>query len=116
MSTFRSNKRDYRQILTTQGINRELWIWLRSHATLEEITVGEIINELIDWYKRDVTLRVTGPDLTSPYELQSDHQLSIRGVDRDLWQWLKAQSILEGRYLGDIVNALIYRYRTELLE
>ena len=101
-------------ILTTQGINQELWIWLRSHAAIERRNVGAIINELIERYKNEVASGGVAPQLTSTYELEPKHQHSIRGIDRNLWQWLKSRSIVEYRFLGEILNALIERHRREV--
>ena len=54
------------------------------------------------------------PQLMSSYELDRENQRSIRGIDRKLWQWLKAQSILEDRFLGENLNALIERRKDEV--
>ena len=110
MSSTRTDKRDYHDILTTQGINKELWKWLRAHAILEKKSVGEVVNEMVGDYREEVRRLGRTMDLSSPYELQPEHQHSIRGVDRTLWQWLKAQSILDEKFLGEILNGLIYRY------
>ena len=40
-------------------------------------------------------------------------QILDSGVDRTLWQWLKAQSILDEKFLGEILNGLIYRYMND---
>ena len=52
--------------------------------------------------------------MMSSYELDREKQHSIRGIDRKLWQWLKAQSILEDRFLGENLNALIERRKDEV--
>ena len=111
MNRSKSYKRDYHDILPVQGINRELWRWARAQAATENRTVGEIVNELIDEYRRESARAGGAPAWTSSFPSEQRHQLSIRGIDRDLWRWLKAQSIMEGRYLGEIVNSLIDRYR-----
>jgi hypothetical protein len=114
MSSSRTGKRDYHDILTTQGINKELWKWLRAHAALQRKSVGEIVNEMVGGYREEVRRLGRTLDLSSPYKLQPEHQHSIRGVDRTLWQWLKAQSILDERFLGEILNGLIYRYMNHI--
>ena len=100
MTSPRPRKRDWHYILTTQGINRELWKWLRAHAVVEDRTVGEIINELIEGYRSNVSMRSAGLEMTSTYELELDNQHSIRGIDRELWQWLRAQMHTAGEVLG----------------
>ena len=40
--------------LTVRGINEELWLWLRTRSVLEGRTVGEVLNELIEDYRREV--------------------------------------------------------------
>ena len=113
MSSARTDRRDYHDILTTQGINKELWKWLRAHAALQKKSVGEIVNEMVGDYREEVRRLGRTLDLSSPYELQPEHRHSIRGVDRTLWQWLKAQSILDEKFLGEILNGLIYRYMND---
>ena len=44
VSPSESYKRDYHDIITAQGINPELWKWLRAYAAVEDRSVGEIIN------------------------------------------------------------------------
>ena len=114
MSTSKSYKRDYHQILPVKWINRELWKWLRAHVALEDRVTGEVINELIDRYKSDTTGWLGGKlEMTSCYEPDIKSQLSIRGIDRELWRWLKARGIMEEQSAGEILNELIYRYRSE---
>ena len=114
VSPSESYKRDYHDIITAQGINPELWKWLRAYAAVEDRSVGEIINELIDRHRDHVRRTGTVPQLMSSYELDRENQRSIRGIDRKLWQWLKAQSILENRFLGENLNALIERRKDEV--
>ena len=63
-------------------------------------------------------MRRTGtvPQFMASYELDPENQRAIRGIDRKLWLWLwlKAQSILEDRFLGEILNALIERRKDEV--
>ena len=109
MTSPRPRKREWHEILTTQGINRELWKWLRAHATVENTTVGELINGLIEDYRNDVRMRSGDLEMTSGYSLEPANQHSIRGIDRDMWQWLRAQAILQDKFLCELLNELIYR-------
>ena len=36
--------------------------------------------------------------------------LAIRGIDRELWKWLKARAALEGKTAAEVINGLIERY------
>lgn len=36
---------------------------------------------------------------------------NIRGVDQDLWRWLKAQAALEGKTIGRKLNEILARYK-----
>ena len=111
MISSNSYKRDYHDILPVQGINRDLWRLVKARAAAEGKTVGEVLNELIDEYQRDSGREIGLPLGSTSYETDPRHLLPIRGIDRDLWRWLKAQSVLEGRYMGEIVNSLIERQR-----
>ena len=126
MSTSKSYKRDYHQILPVKWINRELWKWLRAHVALEDRVTGEVINELIDRYKSDTTGWLGGKlEMTSCYEPDIKSQLSSSGVDLDrneLWRWLnfavcgfaaRPGIAWRGQSGGEILNELIYRYRNE---
>ena len=40
-----------------------------------------------------------------------ENLLSVKGIDRELWKWLKARAALESKTAGEIINGLIERYR-----
>ena len=42
-----------------------------------------------------------------------ENLLSVKGIDRQLWKWLKARAALEGKTAGSVINELIDRYRKE---
>ena len=36
---------------------------------------------------------------------------NIRGVDKGLWRWLKAQAALEGKTIGQKLNEILTSYK-----
>ena len=96
-----------------KGINTELWSWLKSHAFLEGKTIGELLNELIAWYRAEV--ESTGVWLREPVRSRNTHgQLSVSGLDLELLTWIRAHARLNRITVGDIVNDAIELYRTEV--
>ena len=49
-------------------------------------------------------------EFISPHQPDFSKQRSCRGIDTRLWRWLRARSILEGCYLGSLLNELLYRH------
>ena len=45
---------DTEHIFTAKGIDRDLWRHLKDGAELESKNVGEALNEVIEWYRREV--------------------------------------------------------------
>lgn len=41
---------------------------------------------------------------------------SIKGIDRELWQWLKYRAALERKSVGQKVNELIEGYRSRVAQ
>ena len=114
MNLRRPHKGNYRDILTTQGTNPELWKLFRARLALEGKSAGELLNELIERHKRDAEEASVTPDVTSPYEYAPENQKSLRGIDRELWRWLKSHCIMEEILLGEILNGLMHKYLTQV--
>ena len=105
-----AQNRDTLPSLTVRGINQELWEWLKARAVAEDTTAGEIINVLIERYRRDGASRLQG----SPYTHDPQHIINIRGIDRELWKSLKDHATLEEKTVGEMLNELIHQYRREV--
>ena len=107
-----ASKRDALPQLTVRGINPELWEWLKDRALSEDTTSGEIINVLIERYRREggSSEALRG----SPYVYDPQHITNIRGIDRELWKHLKDHAALEDKTVGEILNELLHRYRREV--
>ena len=43
-----------------------------------------------------------------------DGALAIKGINTELWRWLKSRAALEGKTIGEFLNELIARYRAEV--
>ncbi len=110
MADQRPHKRSHHIIRTVKGINPTLWRWAKARVALENRSVGELINELIDKCRQDVEGSNVALKLTSPYEADKSRARSIRGIDGQLWRWLRAKSIMEDHYLSEVLNELLYRH------
>ena len=99
------------RVLTIRGIHTELWSWLKGRSVLESKTLGEVLNELIVWYRAEV--ESTGVRLREPVRPRNTHgSMAIRGLDLKLLTWARAQGRRNRITAGDIVNDAIERYRT----
>ena len=105
------HKADYTHLTTIKGVHPELWKWVRARALLENRTVGELVNYVIDMYREDVEQSNTRLEMISPYEYSTRYQVMARGVDPERWRWLKARSILETYTLSEMISELLGRYR-----
>ena len=104
---------DYRQILPVQWLNKDLFPWFRAQVILEGRSTGEVINGLIFEYWREAARTNSCLEVVSPFELYRDNQLSIRGIDRELWRWLRSPAVLFDESPGRILNELIASYRSD---
>ena len=108
-----TSKRDERNLLSIKGIDRELWKWLKARGALEGRAAAEIINELIARYRNHESS--SGQWLPDPKEHRPYYaQLTVRGLDRELWEWLKERAKTENCMVGEIINRMIERYREEV--
>ena len=110
MTSRRPHKYSTTEIRTVRGINPVLWRWVRARVTMEHRPTGEYFNELIEDYKASVEKCDVLLELVSPHRPDYRSNRTLRGVDPQLWRWLRARSILEACYLGSMLNELIYRH------
>ena len=92
--------------LTIEGLDWELWDWLSNRAQEQGKTLGEISNEVLTEYRNR---------RTAPHKGDWHDMLTVRGIDRELWQWLRTCASGESKAAGQILNELIaqHRNRTE---
>ncbi len=107
----RPYKRNYQIIRTIEGIDPTLWRWVKSRAALENRTIGEIFNLLIDQHRQIVEANNTRLEITFEAGEAEGESHSIRGIDPYLWRWLRARGIIEERRLNEMMNELLHRYR-----
>ena len=108
-----TSKRGQENLLSVKGIDRELWKWLKARAALEGKTAGETVNGLIERYRGEAGW--PGARLPeSVHERNLHPSLTIRGINRELWEWLKDRAKFEDSIAGELINRLIERYRTEV--
>ena len=116
LMAYRPHKADTTHLTTIKGVHPELWRWVRARALLENRTIGELVNDVIDRYREDVEQTSTGLEMTSPYEFSMRYQVMVRGVNPERWRWLRARSILESYTLSEMISELLYRYRATAQE
>lgn len=104
----RPHKGNYKSIRTIKGIHPALWRWARARVALENRSTGELINELIEQYKSKVEENNDRLEMTNIYEVVPGNQCSVRGINPELWRWLRSRSILEDYYLSEVINELLY--------
>ena len=98
---------------TIRGLDLELLTWARAHARLNRITAGDIINDAIELYRTAVEQSgesLGGPSLGSG-ELATT---TVKGIDRQLWGYLKDRAAVEDMAMGEMVNELIARYQRQV--
>ena len=96
--------------LTVRGLNPQLWEWVKARAAQENKYAGDVINDLL---RHHIATTLAG-DLDIPDStLTSDPEyvISIKGVDRALWQHLKDGAALEQKTIGEALNQLLDWYR-----
>jgi len=87
-----------------------LWQWLRDQARLEDKTLAEVFNELLDAYRRSAVGSDAWLEMTSPFEADSGVAHSINGIDDGLWRWTRERSARQECRLYEFVNELVYRH------
>ena len=106
-------------ITTIKHVDAELWRWLRKYGATQGQYAGETVNALIDAFRRETgSSELSGfPFSPTTQNRGSAHMhrlLSIRGVDREGWQWLRARAGQEDLTIGQLLNALIVWQRRRL--
>ena len=102
-----------RKQLSIKGIDPALWRWLKARAALEGKMRGQLINELVERYRKEIGWSEKNLPVFSP-KRNRHPPLAVRGLNPELWEWLKARAKLERRIAGDVINELIERYRAEV--
>ena len=98
--------------MTIRGLDFELLTWARTQARLNRITAGDIVNDAIELYRTAV--EQSGESLGGP-SLGSGELVTttVKGIDRQLWGYLKHRAAVEDMTMGEMVNELVVRYRRQ---
>ena len=108
-----TSRKGHEGMLSIKGVDRELWKWLKARAALEDKSAGEFINSLIERYRQEAEWPGAGlPE--SAYKRNPHPQLTIRGINRELWEWLRGRAKVENIRLGELINRLIEQRRMEV--
>ena len=108
-------KREYPPLLPSlsiKGIDPDLRRWFKARASYEGRRTGILLNEIIERYKDQV-----GWSEANSVRVPNPHpSLTVRGIDPDLWKWVKARAIHENKVAGDVINDLLHQYRKDVSE
>lgn len=89
-----------------RGLDPQLRQWLKARAVLEDCTIGELLNSIIPRYKDEV-----GWSQANATREHNPHPaLTVRGLNPELWQWVKARAAFENRVSGDVINDMLNHY------
>ena len=97
-------------IRTIRGLNPLLWQWLGDQARLEDKTLAEVFNEVLDVYRRSAAGSDARLEMISPLEADTGETHSINGIDDGLWRWTRERSARQECRLYEFVNELVYRH------
>ena len=77
--------------------------------------MGDIVNDAIELYRTEV--EQSGESLGRAYRWSGELVTNtVKGVDRQLWRYLKDRAAVEDMTMGEMVNELISRYRRQVPE
>lgn len=96
--------------LTVRGLNPDLWEWVKARAAHENKVAGDVINDLLRQYRKDVREGEARLPISPPVS-DPGYIVNIRGIDRHLWQDLKDGAVLEQKTIGEALNEIIGWYR-----
>ena len=96
--------------LTVRGLNPQLWQWVKERASHENKVAGDVINDLLRQYRKDASEGEARLPISPPVS-DPDYIVSIKGIDRYLWQDLKDGAALEQKTVGESLNEIIEWYR-----
>ena len=108
-----SSRRSQESMFSIKGVDRDLWKWLKARAALEDKSTGAFINALIERYRQEAgwpRARLAEP----AYRRNPHPPLTIRGINRELWEWLREHAKVEDTLMGELINRMIERYRAEV--
>ena len=96
--------------ISVRGLNPQLWQWVKDRAAHENKVAGDVINDLLRQYRKDVSEGEARLPISPPVS-DPDYIVSIKGIDRYLWQDLKDGAVLERKTIGESLNEIIEWYR-----
>ncbi len=89
--------------ITIKGLDPQLRQWLKARAVLENCTIGQLLNKIIPTYRNEVGWsQANAPRPPGPRP-----SLTVRGLNPELWEWVRARAAHENKYAGDLVNDLL---------
>ena len=97
--------RSFNYTLTISGLDWELWDWLKNRAEAEGKTLGDISNEVVTEYRNR---------REAPHKGDWHQMLTVRGIERHLWQWLRVRASVDSKTAGQILNELIARHKDRI--
>ena len=95
--------------LRIRWMSREAWNWARAQAVSEGKSLGNLLSELMQEYRDDVS-RSKGALPQAPYRDYSQGMIGIRDIDQILWNWVKDHARSENKTAVRILCELIGRH------
>lgn len=111
MSTGRPSKPDMDDIVTMSGVDRDLWRWLRAFGALKGQFAGEAVSDMLAWYRSAVDGACSGLPPGVEKSSKGSHGIVVRGVERELWRWLKARALQDRLTLYRMFNGIMQVYK-----
>ena len=105
----------YLSRLHIRGMSLEALNWAKAQAVAEQKNVGHLLSELMYEYRNDVS-RSRDSLPAAPYRDYSDQAITMRGIDKALWRWLRGQAKLEKKTAVQLLCELIGRYQGRVKE
>ena len=99
--------------VAVRGLDLGLLTWVRARARMNRTTPGDLVNEAIRLYRTSVERHGGFPGGPS-FEASEVVTNTVKGVDRQLWGYLKGRAAVESMSMGEMVNELIARYKQEV--
>ena len=110
-----TGKLAYLSRLRIRGMSLEALNWAKAQAVAEQKNVGHLLSELMYEYRNDVS-RSRDSVPAAPYQDYSHEAITMRGIDKALWRWLREQAKAENKPAVQLLCELIGRHESRVKE
>ena len=110
-----TGKPAYLSRLRIRGMSLEALTWAKAQAVAERKSVGNLLSELMHEYRNDVP-RSRDSLPRAPYRDYSHEAITMRGIDKTLWRWLRAHARSERTTAVRLLCGLIAQHEGRVKE